>query len=272
MRPDVPLRSGAAFGLFDGLLDEYDAEFGLTTSVEHRRARALATVLRRVRPHLDLYLLTDEAVPDAADPTVLAFDRAFYRYESRSELHMTLLDGVRRRLSTPFFDALKSLRGPPDRQLPRPADRPWQLGLQLPVAAGHGRVLRPQHLHGRDVDDLRWAGLAADPHGILKKAQDKAAKTSASDAHLLRHQRDVDVEQDRRAGADQARRHRPDRPQLPQVAPLRADARRRAPGLPRRLHAARVRHVRRGAAAHDQEGAARPAAALASWTRCGCCC
>ena len=65
MRPDVPLRSEAAFGLFDGMMDEFDAEYGLTGATEYHRARVLATVIRRVRPHLDLYLTTDEALPDS---------------------------------------------------------------------------------------------------------------------------------------------------------------------------------------------------------------
>lgn len=177
MRPDVPLRSGAAFGEFDGLLDSYDAEFGLTATGEHHRARVLATVLRRARPHLDLYLLTDEALPEGSDPTVAAFDRAFYRYESRSELHMTLLDGVRRRLSTPFFDALKQY-----------ADRPIGNFHALPVARGNSVFGSPWmrdmvSFYGRNIflaeTSSTSGGLDSllSPTGSLKRAQDKAAKT-----------------------------------------------------------------------------------------------
>jgi arginine decarboxylase len=177
MRPDVPLHSGAAFGLFDRLLDEYDEEFGLSRAGEHRRARALATVLRRVRPHLDLYLLTDEAVPDAQDPTVMAFDRAFYRYESRSELHMTLLNGVQRRLSTPFFDALKKY-----------ADKPIGNFHALPIARGNSVFSSPWmrdmvSFYGRNVflaeTSTTSGGLDSllAPTGTLKEAQDKAART-----------------------------------------------------------------------------------------------
>ena len=177
MRPDVPLRSGAAFGVFDRLLDEYDEEFGLSTSAEHRRARALATVLRRVRPHLDLYLLTDEAVPDQSDPTMLAFDRAFYRYESRSELHMTLINGVRSRLSTPFFDALKQY-----------AERPIGNFHALPIARGNSVFNSPWMrdmvvFYGRNIflaeTSTTSGGLDSllAPTGSLMRAQDKAAKT-----------------------------------------------------------------------------------------------
>jgi arginine decarboxylase len=177
MRPDVPLRTGAAFGLTDGLLDEYDQEFGLSTVSERRRARALATILRRARPTIDLYLLTDEAVPDESDPTILAFDRAFYRYESRSELHMTLLDGVRRRFSTPFFDALKQY-----------ADKPIGNFHALPVARGNSVFGSPwlrdmAAFYGRNIFLAETSSTSGGldsllaPHGALKEAQDKAART-----------------------------------------------------------------------------------------------
>ncbi len=177
MRPDVPLRSGAAFGLFDRVLDEYDEEFGLSRATERRRARALATVLRRVRPHLDLYLLTDEAVPDAHDPTIMVFDRAFYRYESRSELHMTLLNGVRRRLATPFFDALK-----------RYADKPIGNFHALPIARGNSVFSSPWMrdmvaFYGRNIFLAETSATSGGldsllaPTGTLKEAQDKAART-----------------------------------------------------------------------------------------------
>ncbi|MGB8021588.1 MAG: aminotransferase class I/II-fold pyridoxal phosphate-dependent enzyme [Candidatus Nanopelagicales bacterium] len=177
MRPDVPLRSGTAFGTFDTLLDEYDAEFKLSAAGEQRRARALATVLRRVRPHLDLYLLTDEALPDGQGLTVMAFERAFYRYESRSELHMTLMNGVRRRFSTPFFDALK-----------RYANKPIGNFHALPIARGNSLFGSPWmrdmvSFYGRNIflaeTSTTSGGLDSllAPTGSLKEAQDKAART-----------------------------------------------------------------------------------------------
>ncbi len=177
MRPDIPVRSGAAFGLFSSIIDEVDEEFGLTAAPERTRARALATVMRRVRPTLDLYLLTDEALPDSQDPTILAFDRAFHRYESRSELHMTLIDGVRRRLSTPFFDALKSY-----------ADKPVGNFHALPIARGNSLFDSPWMrdmvtFYGRNIflaeTSTTSGGLDSllSPTGSLKEAQDKAART-----------------------------------------------------------------------------------------------
>ncbi len=39
-----------------------------------------------------------------------------------------------------------------------------------------GEVLRPQHLHGRDLDNLWWTGLCW-LHGNIKTAMDEAAVT-----------------------------------------------------------------------------------------------
>ena len=60
-----------------------------------------------------------------------------------------------------------------------------------------------------------------EPTGPIKKAQELAAAGVRLAAHLLRHQRHIDGEQDRRAGAGATRRHRAGRPELPQVPPLR---------------------------------------------------
>ena len=71
---------------------------------------------------------------------------------------------------------------------------------------------------------------------------------------VLRHQRHVDQQQDGRAGADEAGRHRHHRPQLPQVASLRHGAGRRPADLCRSLSAHALFDVRRGAAVGDQVG------------------
>ena len=96
-----------------------------------------------------------------------------------------------------------------------------------------------------------------EPTGNIKKTQEAHRARLRRQARVPRHQRHLDLEQDRRAGGLQARRHRHRRPQLPQVAPLRLRAERRAALLRRGVPADPVLDVRRGAAAHDQEGAAR---------------
>ena len=139
MRPDVPIRSHTALGLFDGLIDEYDAQFGLTGTEEHHRARVLATVIRRVRPHLDLYLLTDEAVPEPRTrrcwPSTARSTGTSRQRDAHDHARRGPAPATAPRSSTPS----SAYARPPDRQLPRPADRSRQLGLQLPVDPGHGR-------------------------------------------------------------------------------------------------------------------------------------
>jgi len=174
-RYDIPFRSDAAFGFYADRMDQLDGEFGLSAVDAAPRSFALAQVLRRLRPHLNLYMLTDESMPQAHDATYEAFDRVFYRYEARSELHVTIMAGVRSRVDTPFFDALKSY-----------ADRPIGNFHALPIARGNSlfnsKWIRDMgEFYGRNIflaeTSSTSGGLDSllSPHGSLKEAQDKAS-------------------------------------------------------------------------------------------------
>ena len=68
----------------------------------------LARVLKRVRPELDLYLLSNGRVEEiAGDPRANAVRRVFYAVEEMLELHLAILEGVQDRYDTPFFNNLK---------------------------------------------------------------------------------------------------------------------------------------------------------------------
>jgi arginine decarboxylase len=175
-RYDIPFRSDAAFGFYDDRMDEIDAALGLSAVDAAPRSFALARVLRRLRPHLNLYMLTDESMPAALDTTYEVFDRVFYRYEARSELHVTVMDGVRSRVDTPVFDALKSY-----------AERPIGNFHALPIARGNSlfnsKWIRDMgEFYGRNIflaeTSATSGGLDSllSPQGILKDAHDKAAQ------------------------------------------------------------------------------------------------
>jgi arginine decarboxylase len=176
LRYDFPFRSPAAFGFYSAQLDELDSEYGLGGSGSPPRSFALAKVIRRIRPHLNLYLLTDESMPESHDATSEVFDRVFYRYEARSELHVTVMSGVRNRVDTPFFDALKSY-----------AQRPIGNFHALPIARGNSlfnsKWIRDMaEFYGRNIFLAETSSTAGgldsllSPHGSLKDAQDKAAQ------------------------------------------------------------------------------------------------
>ena len=213
------------------------------------RAQILAPRLAQIRPEVDLYLMTDIAVEDVAGKVSHHFRRVFHAREGALELHLTILAGVADRYSTPFFEALRAY-----------SQRPTGVFHALPISQGKSIVnshwIRDMvGFYGLDIflaetsATYRRARLAA-------RADRAAARRSAASSRdlrlatdLLRHERHVDGQQDRRPGFARARRHRPRRPQLSPVAPLRADAGRRRGLLPRRVPAQRVLDVRGGAAA-----------------------
>ena len=116
----------------------------------------LAQMVRRWRPELDVYLTTDRDVAGLAGSDEAApIRRIFYGVEEPMEIHLAILDGVKDRYETPYFDNLKRLRPAPDRHLPRAAGGPGEVDLQVQLDPRHGRVLRGQPVPRRVVGDDR---------------------------------------------------------------------------------------------------------------------
>lgn len=70
-------------------------------------AQILARRLARLRPELDLYLMTEIAVEETAGHLSHHFRRVFHAREGSLELHLSILAGVAERYRTPFFEALR---------------------------------------------------------------------------------------------------------------------------------------------------------------------
>ena len=137
---------------------------------------ALAVALRHLRPELDLYLLTNESLTMTEERTAELFTRVFYRFEALNELHITLLDGVRARMSAPFFDALREY-----------ANRPIGNFHALPIARGHSvfnsRWIRDfGRFYGENLFMAESSSTAGgldsllDPTGTIREAQELAAR------------------------------------------------------------------------------------------------
>ncbi len=188
----------------------------------------LAQVLRAYRPELDIFLATDRDVGALAGSDETAcVRRVFYGLEEMLEIHLSILDGILDRYTTPYFDNLKKY-----------AQRPIGTFHALPIARGKS-IFKSNWI--RDMGEFYGTNLflaessattggldsLLEPTGNIKVAQDKAARAFGGDRCVLRDQRHVDLEQDRAHGAHAPGRHRADRPRLPQVAPLRLRARRR---------------------------------------------
>jgi arginine decarboxylase len=106
------------------------------------RAQILARSLARIRPELDLYLMTEISVEDLAGRLSHHFRRIFYTREGSLELHLSILDGIAARYHTPFFDALRTY-----------SHRPTGVFHALPVSHGKSIVIRtvPGQVFSRQI-------------------------------------------------------------------------------------------------------------------------
>ena len=176
--------------------------------------------------------------------------RVFYGVEEPMELHLAILDGVKDRYETPYFDNLKKY-----------AQRPIGTFHALPIARGKS-IFKSNWI--RDMGEFYGTNLflaessattggldsLLEPTGNIKEAQDKAARAFGGDRAFFVTNGTSTSNKIVVQALLQAGRHRHRRPQLPQVAPLRLRAGGRAAALRRSLPADAVLDVRRGAAAH----------------------
>ena len=144
------------------------------------RAQELARTLAKIRPELDLYLMTEISVEDLAGRLSHHFRRIFHAREGSLELHLSILDGVAARYRSPFFSALRNY-----------SHRPTGVFHALPIS--HGKSIVNSHwirdmvdFYGMEIflaeTSATCGGLDSllEPTGPLREAQQLAAKTFGS--------------------------------------------------------------------------------------------
>ena len=143
---------------------------------------SLADALKRVRPELDIYLLSDRRVERlAGDPRTAGIRRVLYSIEELLELHLCVLEGVADRFRTPFFDNLKKY-----------AMRPISTFHALPIARGKSIfksdwIRDMGEFYGLNIflaeSSATTGGLDSllEPTGNIKMAQDMAARAFGAD-------------------------------------------------------------------------------------------
>ncbi|TVQ72521.1 MAG: decarboxylase [Oceanospirillales bacterium] len=149
---------------------------------EDHLALQLAMTVKEHRPELDIYLMSDQRPQDiASDPRSTCIRRVLYAVEEPIELHLAILEGVRMRYETPFFDNLKHY-----------AQRPISTFHALPIARGKS-VFRSDWIrdmgqfYGRNLflaeSSATTGGLDSllEPTGNIKRAQEKAARAFGAD-------------------------------------------------------------------------------------------
>lgn len=183
IRQDLPLQGTDKREIFDDFMSDWakyldchqDDHTGSHSCLQPRGIEC-AALLKDLRPSLNLYLVSDTAFKWSGEDTKV-FDRIFYRYDDITEIHMTLLDGVRKKYRTPFFDSLQKF-----------AERPVGNFHALPIARGHSVFNSPwlQDMRAFYGDNIFMAETSAttggldsllDPKGTLKEAQAAAAQT-----------------------------------------------------------------------------------------------
>src|SRR5580700_6922522 len=164
-------------------LRQFVSLLGSDDLMEHspdERAQTLARSLARIRPELDLYLMTEISVEDLAGRLSHHFRRIFHTREGTLELHLSILDGVGARYRAPFFSALRSY-----------SHRPTGVFHALPISHGKSIVnsnwIRDMvDFYGLEIflaeTSATCGGLDSllEPTGPLREAQQLAATTFGS--------------------------------------------------------------------------------------------
>jgi arginine decarboxylase len=145
-------------------------------------ALLLANTLKRLRPELDIYLLSDRHVESlAGDPRAASVKRVLYAVEELLELHLTVLEGIQDRFQSPFFDNLKKY-----------ARRPISTFHALPIARGKSIfksdwISDMGEFYGINLflaeSSATTGGLDSllEPTGNIKRSQELAARAFGAD-------------------------------------------------------------------------------------------
>jgi arginine decarboxylase len=140
-------------------------------------ATTLAQSIKKYRPELDLYLLTDRAAEMlAASEEAKPIRRLFHHIEEPMELHLSILDGIQDRFETPYFDNLQKY-----------ARRPIGTFHALPIARGKSifssNWIRDMgQFYGTNIlfaeSSATTGGLDSllEPTGNIKRAQEAVAR------------------------------------------------------------------------------------------------
>lgn len=181
IRDDLPLRSKDRLPLMTTLLGANEDAGGVVIPDRSNDWVECGEWIRELRPHIDLYLLTDESIAAGDDTEPDVYDRTFYRLNDVTDLYSTVLAGLRNRFATPFFDALRAYAAAPVGQF-----------HALPVARGasifNSKSLQDMgEFYGRNIFMAETSSTSGgldsllDPHGNIRKAMNKAARTWNSD-------------------------------------------------------------------------------------------
>ena len=179
VRSDFRIETENKLQLLHAYLDRLGSE-ELTEIDADECGPELCRLLRKVRPELDVFLVSDRSVEDIASRSLAGCRRVFYNLEDHMELHLNILRGVNARYQTPFFTALKEY-----------ARQPTGVFHAMPISRGKS-IIRSNWI--RDMGDFYGMNIfmaetsatsggldsLLEPQGPIKKAQELAARAFGS--------------------------------------------------------------------------------------------
>ncbi len=149
-------------------------KYDFTQQDETDLGPTLGDLIKKIRPELDVYYVTDTSLSKLKDSTLKCFKRIFYQSEDIQEMHLTILRGIAERYETPFFKALVDY-----------SQKPTGVFHAMPISRGNS-VFKSNWIndfgefYGRNLflaeTSATTGGLDSllMPTGPLKRAQEKA--------------------------------------------------------------------------------------------------
>ncbi len=144
------------------------------------RSLLLGSMLKKLRPELDLFLVTDAPVEDVVGQPSRDFRRLFYLVEDYREVHLSIIKRLQERFETPFFTALR-----------RYSQKPTGMFHALPIS--HAATITKSHwirdlgeFYGHNIFEAETSATTGgldsllQPHGSLREAQELSARAFGS--------------------------------------------------------------------------------------------
>ncbi len=179
IRYEIPFKSKNVRGILKPFLTHLLKD-NFEDHAEYDLGILLGQAIRKLRPELDIYYVTDNAVNSLPDSALKIFQRVFYRKEDAQELHLSIVRGIKDRYDTPFYTALKEY-----------SQKPTGVFHAMPISRGNS-IFKSNWIddfgefYGRNLflaeTSSTTGGLDSllQPTGPLKKAQELASKAFGS--------------------------------------------------------------------------------------------
>lgn len=144
------------------------------------RSLKLGSLLKALRPELDIFMITDAPIEDVVGSPSRDFRRLFYLQKNYREVHLSILKGIHERFETPFFTALR-----------RYSQKPTGMFHALPIS--HSATITKSNwiqdlaqFYGHNIFEAETSATTGgldsllQPSGSLREAQELSARAFGS--------------------------------------------------------------------------------------------